>query len=151
MSEVIKTINGKPLKGLKEGNEATLEAVAALVTAQAKVLAPVNKQPGMGGQLRNSIMWKTNRDSGGFNDGSGDVAQEEISVLPKPDEAYVGVNLNYAIYQEFGTRYMAPNPYLRPAIAIILGGKAKNIMKRINEERMRGALKEGQKRETFII
>ena len=145
MSELILTINGKPIEGVIEGNEESLEKIAIKVTGQAKLLAPVDK-----GQLKNSIMWKTKSTEGGFNDGDGEPGQTPITVKPKPTEAYVGVNLNHAIYQEFGTRKMAPNPYLRPAIAIALGSDAQNILKKINEERMRGALKKGQKRETFI-
>jgi HK97 gp10 family phage protein len=31
-------------------------------------------------------------------------------------EAYVGSNVEYAEYQEYGTKYMAAQPYLRPAL-----------------------------------
>lgn len=30
--------------------------------------------------------------------------------------AYVGSDVKYAIYQELGTRYIVPRPYLRPAL-----------------------------------
>ena len=32
------------------------------------------------------------------------------------DDAWVGTNVEYAGYQEYGTRFMAPNAYLRPAV-----------------------------------
>lgn len=31
--------------------------------------------------------------------------------------AIIGSNVHYAIFQEFGTRYMSAQPYLRPALA----------------------------------
>ena len=71
-------------------------------------------------------------------------------MLPRIDEAYVGTNLEYAPYQEFGTRTMTPQPYLRPAIDVVVKGtSAMQVLAKINQETMRGALKKGQKRETF--
>jgi HK97 gp10 family phage protein len=140
------TINGKPVKGVIEGNYKSIVEIASAVTAQAKDLAPVDE-----GRLRNSIMWKTQKDKGGFNDSPDQQAEKEINVYPKANEGYVGSNLDYALYQEFGTRKMAPQPYLRPAILLMQGSPAREIIKRIEAEKMRGVLKEGQKRETFII
>ena len=136
---------GNPILGgtnsVREGN---LE-IAINVTAQAKELAPVDL-----GQLRNSIMYKTPLKKGGFNDSEGKRAVAEITPIPLPNEAYVGANTEYAPYQEFGTRKMAPQPYLRPAIEIVAKGHdALDVLKKISDEQMRGALKKGQKRETF--
>lgn len=109
------------------------------------MLAPVDM-----GQLRNSIMYKTPVTSGGFNDGSGEPAPKQITVIPREDEAYVGTNLEYAPYQEFGTRKMAPQPFLRPAIDVVVKGTSIGlVLIKIEQETMRGALKKGQKRETF--
>ena len=136
---------GNPIAGGSEGiADGNLE-IAIAVTAQAKMLAPVDM-----GQLRNSIMYKTPVTSGGFNDGSGDPAPKQITVIPREDEAYVGTNLDYAPYQEFGTRAMAPQPYLRPAIDVVVKGTSvARVLAKINQETMRGALRKGQKRETF--
>lgn len=36
--------------------------------------------------------------------------------------AYVGSNVEYAIYQELGTYKMGARPYLRPALQSVMGG-----------------------------
>lgn len=117
------------------------------VTANAKSLAPVAQING--GRLRNSIMYKMQDKKGGFNDSDGEKADKEITPEPQKLEGYVGSNLEYAVYQEFGTRYMAPQPFLRPALLFIQKGNLQDVIKRIKEETERGILKEGQKRETF--
>jgi HK97 gp10 family phage protein len=103
------------------------------------------------GALRNSIMYKTYVSSGGFNDSGGEPAPKEITPVPKKDELYVGSNLEYAIYQEFGTRYMAARPYMRPAIARITKGTAADIIqKQIEDETAKGPLKKGAKIKRFF-
>ncbi len=146
------TINGHPFKGADLGNEKSIIEIANNVVAQAKALAPVNKQVGVGGQLRNSLMYKTSLKEGGFNiGGGGESAPEKIISQPTKGEGYVGTNLEYSIYQEFGTRYMAPQPFLRPAIAVAANpSKSRQILKKIEAEEMLGALKEGQKRIKFL-
>lgn len=62
------------------------------VDRQAKNLAPVDT-----GRLRSSINGRLARDSQGV-------------------VGIVGTNVHYAIFQEFGTRYMAAQPFLRPAL-----------------------------------
>lgn len=62
------------------------------VDRQAKSLAPVDT-----GRLRSSINWRLGHDSQGL-------------------VGIVGTNVSYAIFQEFGTRYMAAQPFLRPAL-----------------------------------
>lgn len=85
-------------RGVKEGMEkyklGTEKAVLALalsVEASAKGLAPVDT-----GTLRRSITHKPGRDVRGFY-------------------VDVGTNVVYAPFVEFGTRFMRPQPYLRPA------------------------------------
>ena len=120
--------------------------LCAKIVAQAKTFAPADK-----GRLRNSIMYKLeNSHTGGFNDSSDEKAENKIEGKPGVGEGFVGFNLEYGIYQEFGTRNMAPQPFLRPAIAIYQGQKAVDIIKKIHEEELRGSLKPGQKRETFF-
>ena len=115
-----------------------------MATNEAKTLAPVDD-----GMLRNSIMWKTNQRTGGFNNSGGEKASKQITPEPQKLEGYVGSNLEYAVYQEFGTRKMRPQPFLRPAILFVQKGNVQDVIKRIKEETERGILKEGQKRETF--
>jgi HK97 gp10 family phage protein len=68
---------------------ALVRRAAFEIEARAKVLAPVRT-----GNLRNSI--QTDVESDGLT-------------------AHVGTGVEYAAYVEFGTRRMAPRPYLAPA------------------------------------
>jgi HK97 gp10 family phage protein len=115
------------------------------ITAEAKSAAPLDK-----GRLRNSIMYKTTSKDGGFNnDSSREKADRQLEIQPKKLEGYVGANLEYAIYQEYGTRKMAPQPFLRPAGLIVKSGNQADVIRRIDEEVKRGVLQAGQTRETF--
>jgi HK97 gp10 family phage protein len=88
--EVKMTSNRKELeKELKEAVERALEAVGLTAEAYAKLDCPVDT-----GRLRNSISHAV------------DVNEEA---------AYIGTNVEYAPYVEYGTRRMAPRPYLKPA------------------------------------
>ena len=136
-NEVILKINGDPFLGVIDGNKRGVLNSAIYVTNQAKILAPTDK-----GQLRNSIMYKSGKSqSGGFNNNAGEQAPEKIHVQPKENEAYVGTNLDYGIYQEFGTRRMSAQPYLRPA------GESLNIdiPAKQQKDAMAKALKKGVK------
>ncbi len=101
--------------------EAGIAAIAASVASEAATMAPVKE-----GRLKDSIVWKTSLQGSGVIPGV---------PPPKKLEGYVGSAVDYALYQEFGTRYMKPQPYLRPAIAIkALGRNGADIMiKKINE------------------
>jgi len=119
------------------------------ITAEAKSLAPVNKQIGIGGRLRNSIMYRTTLKEGGLNDSGGDRADGPLNIQPKKLEGYVGANLEYAIYQEYGTRKMSPQPFLRPAGLLVKSKNINDVIKRIKEETERGVLDGTTTRETF--
>jgi HK97 gp10 family phage protein len=112
----------------------TIEGTATLcelIVSQATALCPVKT-----GILRGSIGYAV-------KDGpsAGNIEPKGLS----QGEALVGSILEYAPYVEFGTRKQAPQPFLRPSIAIIRDGKkAKNILKKILEEQANGVLKEGQ-------
>lgn len=137
MGEVIIKINGKPFLGTEVGNERGLAESAIFVTANAKTLAPVDK-----GQLKNSVMYKLdNGQTGGFNDGDGKPADIQLQSKVEKDSAIVGSHLDHAFYQEFGTRKMSAQPFLRPA------GKLLNIdiAKKACQEEMAKALKKGVK------
>jgi len=81
------------IKGNKESIKKSILITASTIASEAKSLAPVNKKPGLGGQLRGSISF-------GFIDDK---------------TAFASANTEYAAYVEFGTRYQAPQPYMRPA------------------------------------
>lgn len=116
--------------------------LAARICAQAKTLAPVDK-----GALRNSIMWRSAIQEGGFNSAGGEKASEKITPRPAKYTAYVGTNLFYAAYQEYGTRKSAPNPFLRPSILIYSGQNGiSEVKSMINKERIQGKIVPGEKR-----
>ena len=74
-----------------------LTRAAVAVELAAKRFAPVDT-----GRLRASISHTVERDA-------------------KGPVAFVGSNVNYAIYQELGTRYQPGTPYLRPALHSLRG------------------------------
>lgn len=85
-------------EAIEAKNEAVaraLEIMGEVAERYAKGYAPVDT-----GRLRNSI--------------SHEVAPDENAV-------YVGTNVEYAPYQEFGTRYQGGTPFLRPALDNHLG------------------------------
>lgn len=140
--EIIKY--GDIQKAFDEAAKKANIVIGMKLVARAKALAPVDM-----GRLRNSIMWKTPTHKGGFNESGGEPATEEIKASPKPLEGYFGFNLNYGVYQEYGTRYMAPQPFMRPAIMLVRGESKDDVIKVIEKEIAHGPLSEGQKRETF--
>lgn len=116
MSDDVKIVKyGSPLEMVKKGNVKSLTETAIAIATQAKVLAPVNKKIGVGGQLRNSIGYNVNGTIGGYNQDAGDLASQRLSTVPKTGEGVVGTSVEYAGAQEFGTKRFAAQPYLRPA------------------------------------
>jgi len=105
-------------KGSDNGTENLILKQAIAVTSQAKRLVAIDL-----GQLRNSLMYTTNfKGDGGFNNSTGEKASKELdSFTAKEPTAYVGSNVEYSVYEEYGTRKRkkALNPYLRPAIEIV--------------------------------
>jgi len=88
-----------------------LRNVALAVETGAKRLAPVDI-----GALQNSIYTVIGNESVPLPSIPGDA---ERVALPQPDGklvAHVGPSVDYGIYQEFGTRRMAAQPYLLPAV-----------------------------------
>lgn len=91
MSVRITDNSAEVLSALEKAYERGLEAIGLTAEAYAKK----NLYPGHGfdtGRLRNSITHVT--------DG---------------EYVYIGTNVEYAPYVEFGTSKMAPRPYLKPA------------------------------------
>ena len=120
--------NPNILKIIEQGVEAGIAAICSNVRGQAVVLAPVDK-----GQLKGSIAWKTEKSGEGNWNGM---------PPPKKLEGYVGSNVEYSVYQEFGTRYMKPQPFLRPAIAIkALGQRGADVMVKKQEQAARDKIK----------
>lgn len=94
------------LKASNKGNNASIISICLGVQGYAKRLAPVDT-----GYLKGSITYKTFT-----KDGGGD---SPLNVQPKENQGFVGTNVEYALYQEFGTRNnVPPQPFMRPAILI---------------------------------
>ena len=119
---------GNPIKDVDLGNTKALTELAATITAQAKSLAPVDL-----GELKNSIMYKVGSTEGGFNDSSGESSSLPLTGNAGKEEAFVGTNSDHAVYQEFGTRKMYPQPYLRPAVALVEGQSLEIIKEQIDK------------------
>lgn len=90
---------------------AELETVIK-VTSQAKSLAPVDT-----GEGKNSIMWVSSRSEGG-NQGGPKLSKGGLGKLA----FRVGTAVLHMLYQEFGTRFMAAQAFLRPAVFIVTEG-----------------------------
>jgi len=137
-------------KLIDTGNENAILSMAIAGTAQAKLFAPVNKQVGIGGQLRNSIQYITGTGKkDGLNDSGGDKATGQLTESLRRYEAAIGATAEYATYVEYGTRFMAPQVYLRSSMAILAGDSVDLIRNKMNQEFAKGALKYGQSRVKF--
>jgi HK97 gp10 family phage protein len=140
-SEVIINKNTFALKGGEEGLKESILQTAIRVHAGATSKAPADT-----GALRNSIMWRTSWDGdGGFNSQGGARADEKLTERPGEDEAIVGSGMSYATYQEFGTRYMKAQPYMRPAGDEVRGSTAAEIGKKYGREAMEEEFKRRKK------
>lgn len=116
---------GKPLQGSDEAIEKTIEIACIKAMNKASALAPVDS-----GRLRSSISYKTSESS-----------QGDLSINPKKHEGYVGTNVKYARYVEYGTRRQVAQPYLRPAIKT-LSNRDVEIIKAI-QTAMKESVKKG--------
>lgn len=119
------------INGALNGAGESASQTALKVAAQAKAFCPRKF-----GQLTNSIMIKkANNNTALFNDGSGDQlapAKHKISITPEKGSVFVGTNSDHW-YPEFGTRYQAAQPFLRPAIDIVINKKDPDVIKAANE------------------
>jgi hypothetical protein len=142
---------GNPVQAAARGNQKSVRELAIGVTDRTKAYCPVDKA-----RLRNSYMAVfAGGEQYGFNDSGGQPATDRISWRTNnAQEAMVGTAQRaetrpgvfdgdvYGPYVEFGTRRMAPQPHIRPAIQIeVLGGKALDVIRARQAEHMRGALK----------
>jgi len=113
---------GDPLKGADDGLNKSINETIAEIAREAKQLAPVKL-----GQLRGSIMYSGPEGDGGHEEGP------TIRDKGGNKVGYVGTSVEYGVYQEFGTRYMPPQPFLRPAVAIIAGRSKEYVIRQINK------------------
>lgn len=104
------------IKDSGENAETIMESLAFDVEREAKQNAPY-----LTGALKNSIYTKT-KHSDGYSRAASEAksANPKVNTDPLPElqgkvVAEVGPCVDYAIYLELGTRFMAAHPYLLPA------------------------------------
>lgn len=105
------------LKELEKAAESALNAVGLQAEKYAKLKCPVDT-----GLLRNSITYALDGKEPHKKSYKADKGAEKGSYNGEiPDEGrgkravYIGTNVEYAAYQEYGTSKIAAQPYLRPA------------------------------------
>lgn len=134
--------------GADEGSFKALIELALRVTGRAKPLAPIDTN-----RLRGSIMWIVGKTEGGFGEGGTPEPADRIRISTVDSNGkitgVVGTAVPYAVYQEFGTRLGGGNPFLRPAIIVVVNGvdTMKAVMD-IMTNNMRNNLKRNAKRYT---
>lgn len=120
----------------------TDQAKIKALTAGALVVhgAAVNLSAIDTGNLRGSISYTVDNAVYGQDSGGGKAASKDQYIKPTSDKdaAYIGTNVEYAPFLEFGTSKMDAQPFLRPALD---NNKAKvaRLMKKI----IRDAIKKG--------
>lgn len=119
---------------IKKATEKAILEACIKMKSTASLLAPVDT-----GRLSGSITYVTSTDRAG-----------DLQVDPKEYEGYVGTNVEYAVYQEFGKKNIPPKPYLRPAAEQLKGGSAIAEVARILDDELTRAIVAGKvRKETF--
>lgn len=119
--------NDFAIPGVDLGAKTNVTRSAEVIRSEAAV-----KVPRKFGQLANSLMWTgPDGEKDGFNKAGGSEtapSEQELTIKPKAKEiaAYVGTNSDHW-YPEFGTRYQAAQPFLRPAVAEATGSTETQI------------------------
>lgn len=131
------TIFGDIETAIVNGATESIVEVCIRIASEARGLAPEGETL----FLRDSITWITELQTEGGEHG--------LAVIAKKSEGYVGTPAFYGVYVELGTRYMPPQPFLRPAAAIVRGGSIDEVLAKIMRESAAGPLREGQTRERF--
>ena len=113
-----RTKYGNVKTAVANGKEISNLMIGAAIASQAKLLAPVDM-----GQLRNSISASNTSRTEMLNNMSGEKAEALDTQGLKDDETYVGSNSDHAIFQEYGTVKQPAQPYLRPAMEVVVQRK----------------------------
>lgn len=128
--EIIK--HGDTIAGIEDGSIKAALELGINVANQAIELAPVDT-----GQLKGSI---------GYSWSKGETATPPISQPQDETSVHVGTAVEHGTYQEYGTRYMQAQPWLRPAIDLEARGKsAEDVVKKHQLESMDKATKRGKR------
>lgn len=109
------------MRAVEKATKVALMAGIIDMHGQAVELAPVDY-----GNLKGSLSWTVGGEVGGLNSKGGKppkrtpaklaTAKDGIGVTNETDTAYLGTNVEYAVYMEYGTvNIPGGRPFLRPA------------------------------------
>ena len=97
---------------LQVATEVPVDVACINSVAAAKDLAPRDT-----GLLKNSIHWRTSRGNGGLNEDPEGEQAKLTRIRPIDDRVGIVVaTADYAVFQEYGTRYQLAQPFMRPGI-----------------------------------
>jgi len=123
MSSVTARWNGARVKQLASlAAKGAIYQIGLVVEGQAKELTPVDQ-----GRLKASITTVAADGKRTLPTGPGADARDVISAPSNKNQVYVGTSVEYAPYQEYGTRRSEAQPFLRPALDLA-SGKALTIV-----------------------
>ena len=102
----------KVIRAVKErATKVALMAGIIDMHGQAVELAAVDT-----GNFKGSLSWTVGGEVGGLNSGGGRSTPDQgVNKTDETDTAYLGTNVHYGPYLEYGTSKMAAQPSLRPA------------------------------------
>ena len=110
----------KVIKAMEEATKTALMAGITDMHGQAVELAPIKT-----GNLKGSLSWTVGGEVGGLNAPGGKppkgnprpaTASDGVNATRETDTAYLGTNVEYAIYMEYGTsKIPGGRPFLIPA------------------------------------
>lgn len=136
--QIVSNVDGAIL-GATAGMKRMILETVIKVTAQAKDLAPFDTN-----LLKNSIMWVVGNQESDFIGPR--IIYTGIDRFNRITGA-VGTAVEYGIYQEFGTRWMGAQPYLRPAILMVVKGASyQSIISTLPTVEMEKNIKKKQRR-----
>lgn len=122
-----------------DGNELAIYSIVNDVVNECKALSPVEF-----GQLKNGWMARVKGSDIGFNQGGSKPAERKISPVAKAGEGYVGNAVEHVVWNEFGTRKMAAQPMIRPAIAAHANGQdVKRALKKYQNQAVAAGMRKG--------
>ena len=99
----------KVIKAMEEATKTALMAGITDMQEQAVELAPIKT-----GNLKGSLSWTVGGEVGGVT--SPATASDGVNATRETDTAYLGTNVEYAIYMEYGTsKIPGGRPFLIPA------------------------------------
>lgn len=108
---------------MKRKVEAAWASVGETAAARSADVAPVDT-----GRLKNSISWATKDRDGGHD------ADSNPKARPADGECYIGTNVEYAKYQEFGTSKITGKHFLQYGANSTFGDYAKQMLESILKE-----------------